>query len=330
MCLLNTTLYNSPTKFALKYDLGQHVKKRHLRLPDQPWRKECHRCDFRSWLETDVMVHYSRVHGAEHEQDRENVPDNSQVEEEAKRREFKVKKEVNKTEVEVKKEAEVEKMVTGDKPAAEKSGLDQQRQIKDEGDAQSTKMEVDEVKRKGRCEELERPPSKKQKPEKREEWVTKTPSQPPKATTESPKALPQPSTAPKEPTKAKSQPTTSTTSHAPNATSQPQKAPAQQPPKSSEPALAGMSKTAPPKMGKIELLPIQKTGTEVIDIDDSDEENGNAMDAPKKQDKKSSEPALAGPSKDAPPKKGSIQLVPIQETGTLFNRISSCLSFGLN
>ena len=276
------------------------------------------------------MVHYSRVHGGEHEQDRENVPDNSQVEEEAKRREFKVKKEVNKTEVEVKKEAEVEKMVTDDKPvAAEKSDLDQQRQIKDEGDAPSTKMEVDEVKREKKSEELERPPSKKQKPEKREEWVTKTPSQPPKATTESPKALPQPSTAPKEPTKAKSQPTKAT-SHTPNATSHPQKAPAQQPPKSSEPALAGMSKTAPPKMGKIELLPIQKTGTEVIDIDDSDDENENAMDAPKKQDKKSSEPALAGPSKDAPPKKGSIQLVPIQETGTLFNRISSYLSFGLN
>jgi len=209
----------------------------------------------------------------------------------------------------------VEKMETDDKPAAEKSGPDQQRQIKEEGDAPSTKMEVDKVKREKKCEELERPPSKKQKPEKREEWVTKTPSQPPKATTESPKALPQPSTAPKEPTKAKSQPTTSTTSHAPNATSQPQKAPAQQPPKSSEPALAGMSKTAPPKMGKIELLPIQKTGTEVIDIDDSDDENENAiMDAPKEQDKKSSEPALAGPSKDAPPKKGTIQLFPIRET----------------
>ena len=54
---------DSPTKFALKYDLGQHVKKRHLNLPDQPWRKECPRCDFRSWLETDVMVHYSSVHG---------------------------------------------------------------------------------------------------------------------------------------------------------------------------------------------------------------------------------------------------------------------------
>ena len=208
------------------------------------------------------MVHYSRVHGAEHEQDRENVPDNSQVGvEEAKRGELKVKKKVTKTEVEVKKEAEVEKMVTDDKPAAEESGLDQQRQTKTEGDASSTKMEVDEVKREEvnqpKTEEMERPPSKKQKLEKREEWVTKTPSQPHKVTSQPPKALPQP---PTERTKAKSQPLTSTP-QTPKATSQPQKVPAQQPPKSSEPELAGPSKAAPPKMGKIQLVPIPETGT---------------------------------------------------------------------
>ena len=68
--------------------------------------------------------------------------------------------------------------------------------------------------------------------------------------------------------------------------------------------------------------------TEVIDIDDSDDENKNAMDAPKEQDEKSSEPALAGPSKDVPPKKGTIQLLPIRKTGTWFNRRCFCLSFG--
>ena len=48
--------------FRLKYDLGRHVKKVHLRLPVEPWLKTCPECPFRSKMETDVMVHYQMDH----------------------------------------------------------------------------------------------------------------------------------------------------------------------------------------------------------------------------------------------------------------------------
>jgi uncharacterized C2H2 Zn-finger protein len=65
-----------PAHFMFRYELGQHVKKTHLGLPDRPpWVKRCPKCTFASSLETEVMVHYN----SEHVQTRdENKPDNKQ------------------------------------------------------------------------------------------------------------------------------------------------------------------------------------------------------------------------------------------------------------
>lgn len=46
-----------PAHFMFRYELGQHVKKTHLGLPDRPpWVKRCPKCTFASSLETEVRV----------------------------------------------------------------------------------------------------------------------------------------------------------------------------------------------------------------------------------------------------------------------------------